>query len=248
MNETLTAPIAEIFASLQGEGLRLGDRQIFVRFAGCPWRCVYCDTPQSLTDAGFPRLRVGDVLERIDALRAPDGPRGVSLTGGEPVLRAEFLEVLLPAIRARGLETHLETSATHPALFKKIARFCDVVAADIKLPSAVGRDFWEEHRAFFELAGAAAFAKLVLTTQTTEEEFNRSLDLLAGLAPVPPLILQPVTAIPTLESRLSHRGASSHEFVRPPSPERVAVFLKNARARLPRVVVVPQMHPVWGVP
>lgn len=248
MSAAPTAPVAEIFSSLQGEGLRLGERQIFLRFAGCPWRCVYCDTPTSLAEAGFPRLTVEDVLARIDALRRADATTGVSLTGGEPVLRADFLAALLPAIKARGLETHLETSATHPALFEKIAPLCDVVAADIKLPSAIGRAFWEEHRDFFQLAGAAAFAKLVLTSNTTDDELARALDLLAGLDPVPPLILQPVTAIAALESRLRARPAEAAAFVRPPSADRVAVFFKTARARLPRVAVVPQMHPVWGVP
>lgn len=248
MTDSPTAPVAEIFSSVQGEGLRLGERQIFVRFAGCPWRCAYCDTPTSLAEAGIPRRGVEDVLARIDGLRAASAPAGVSLTGGEPVLRADFLAALLPAIKARGLETYLETSATHPALFEKIAPLCDVVAADIKLPSAIGRAFWEEHRAFFELAGAAAFAKLVLTSKTTDEEIDRALDLLAGLNPVPPLILQPVTAIAALADRLLNRAAAAAEFVRPPSADRVATFFKSARARLPRVAVVPQMHPVWGVP
>lgn len=248
MSAVATAPVAEIFSSVQGEGLRLGERQIFVRFAGCPWRCDYCDTPMSLSEAGAPRLTTDDVLARIDALRAVDRPAGVSLTGGEPVLRADFLEILLPALKARGLETHLETSATHPALFAKIARFCDVVAADIKLPSAIGRDFWKEHRAFFGLAGAAAFAKVVLTSKTTHDEIDRVLDLLAGLTPVPPLFLQPVTAIAALDGRLSNRTTASAEFIRPPSADRVAVFFKRARSRLPRVDLVPQMHPVWGVP
>jgi organic radical activating enzyme len=168
--------------------------------------------------------------------------------GGEPVLRADFLSVLIPELKSRGLAVHLETSATHPSLFRKIAGFCDVVAADVKLPSAIGRDCWEEHRAFLEMAGDRAFVKVVLTSATTDGEMARVVELLAGLNPVPPLILQPVTALPPLESRRAGTPGAAAQFVRPPTADRVGDFFKTTRARLPRVVVIPQMHPVWGVP
>jgi organic radical activating enzyme len=37
----------EVFSSIQGEGLLVGLRQIFVRFSGCTLTCDYCDTPES---------------------------------------------------------------------------------------------------------------------------------------------------------------------------------------------------------
>ena len=43
----MKAPIIEVFSSIQGEGLLIGRRQIFVRFAGCNLNCNYCDTPES---------------------------------------------------------------------------------------------------------------------------------------------------------------------------------------------------------
>ena len=43
----MDAPIIEIFSSIQGEGLLIGERQIFVRFAGCNLDCTYCDTKNS---------------------------------------------------------------------------------------------------------------------------------------------------------------------------------------------------------
>ena len=36
--------ITEMFSSFQGEGAYTGRRQIFIRFAGCPLSCFYCDT------------------------------------------------------------------------------------------------------------------------------------------------------------------------------------------------------------
>jgi 7-carboxy-7-deazaguanine synthase len=40
----LTANLIEIFSAIQGEGVNVGTRQIFVRFGGCDLRCHYCDS------------------------------------------------------------------------------------------------------------------------------------------------------------------------------------------------------------
>ncbi len=40
----LTANLIEIFSAIQGEGINVGTRQIFIRFGGCDLRCAYCDS------------------------------------------------------------------------------------------------------------------------------------------------------------------------------------------------------------
>lgn len=54
----LTAPIAEIFCSVQGEGLYAGQRQVFLRFAGCNLSCRYCDEPAARDARGAEELAV----------------------------------------------------------------------------------------------------------------------------------------------------------------------------------------------
>ncbi len=44
---SIAAPILEVFASIQGEGLYIGEPQVFLRLGGCPLRCRWCDTPAS---------------------------------------------------------------------------------------------------------------------------------------------------------------------------------------------------------
>jgi hypothetical protein len=37
------APLLEVFASIQGVGRYTGEAQVFLRLAGCPLRCRYCE-------------------------------------------------------------------------------------------------------------------------------------------------------------------------------------------------------------
>jgi len=41
----------EIFTSVEGEGILYGTKTLFVRLAGCPFTCFYCDS----ADTGFPK-------------------------------------------------------------------------------------------------------------------------------------------------------------------------------------------------
>jgi 7-carboxy-7-deazaguanine synthase len=240
--------VVDIFSTLQGEGLYVGQRQIFVRLSGCPWRCRYCDTPHSLEKDGHPSVSLQQVLDKIRELQTARDHGAVSVTGGEPLLQSEFLAALFPAIKDLGLKTYLETSATHPHLFRPLASMCDVVAADIKLPSAIGRPLWAEHEEFLRLAGDRAFVKIVLTAETTTDEIDTAVNLLARLSPVPPLVLQPVTPIPELEGRLQEAESVAVVQVLPPAPAQLVGFWDWARQRLPVVKLIPQMHPVWGLP
>ncbi len=99
--------IAELYASLQGEGLLTGTPSVFVRASGCNLRCHWCDTPFTSWNP------VGDEwgVERIAAAVAATGLRHVVLTGGEPLLFADAVP-LLTALRGNGLHVTVETAGT----------------------------------------------------------------------------------------------------------------------------------------
>ena len=46
--------LVEVFSSIQGEGMLVGHRQVFVRTYGCNLRCTYCDSPETLKESGSP--------------------------------------------------------------------------------------------------------------------------------------------------------------------------------------------------
>ena len=135
----MKAPIIEIFSSFQGEGLLIGERQIFVRFAGCNLNCTYCDTNDSKSTKSGKLMTPEEVCSEIENLLTSDC-KTVSFTGGEPSLYPEFISEVSSKL---DLNIMLETNGTLPDNIDSIKKL-DVVSLDIKLPEHFEGDFdWE---------------------------------------------------------------------------------------------------------
>ena len=132
----MKAPIIEIFSSFQGEGLLIGQRQIFVRFAGCNLNCNYCDTNDSKSEKSGKLMTPQQVTDEINKLLTPDC-RTISFTGGEPSLYPDFINEVS---KLTELNIMLETNGTLPDNIDLIDRL-DMVSLDIKLPEHFDGDF-----------------------------------------------------------------------------------------------------------
>jgi 7-carboxy-7-deazaguanine synthase len=97
--------IIEIFHSIQGEGPQTGIRTSFVRTARCNLRCTWCDTPYSF-GPGKERS-IPSILEEV----ATHQTRHVCLTGGEPLLQKESVD-LVRALSRRRYDTVIETGGS----------------------------------------------------------------------------------------------------------------------------------------
>jgi 7-carboxy-7-deazaguanine synthase len=130
--------IAEIYASIQGEGLLAGQESAFVRASGCNLRCWYCDTPYASWRPEGDDLAVEQIVERVAAL----GCRHVVLTGGEPMLFSELIP-LCDRLHERGLHITIETAGT---LYLPLA--CDLMSISPKLtnssPGELAGPAWRE--------------------------------------------------------------------------------------------------------
>jgi organic radical activating enzyme len=234
------ARIVEIFSSLQGEGLRLGERQIFVRFGGCNLHCDYCDEPETIPIPSGVVWSRERITEKIFSLNRKIAHRSISWTGGEPLLHVAMLEELMPWARGHGLEKYLETNGVLPEALRRVVKYCDTIAMDLKLSSATGRELWSAHREFLRIAPEKTFAKVVLTATSTDAEWRGVIRLMREADLRIPLILQPAT--PVADSRGAGRP------VKPIEPKRALRFLRQARACLKDARLIPQRHPIWKLP
>lgn len=117
--------INEIFHSLQGESSRIGLPTVFVRLAGCPLRCVWCDTEYAFSRGEF--AEVGEVLQQVAAF----GCKTVCVTGGEPLAQKPCLG-LLTALCNAGYSVSLETSGALDVsdVDPRVSKIMDLKAPD----------------------------------------------------------------------------------------------------------------------
>lgn len=248
--------ITEIFSSIQGEGLRMGERHLFVRFKECNLNCSYCDEPfdfvlrpclgRSLSvvegSAQGERykaevLTTKEITRRIIELDKNEGPHSfVSLTGGEPLCYASAFAGLIGELRKQSFRIYLETNGTLPDEFTSVCDLVDVVAMDIKLPSVGGtQELWEEHRRFLSIAKSKEiFVKIVISNAVSIKEFEIACDITSSVSCDIPLVLQPEDS----EFFSDQRG-------------KLLALIRELQAlasrKLSDVRILPRLHKVLGI-
>lgn len=118
--------VAEIYRSVQGEGLLTGVESAFVRASGCNLRCSFCDTPYASWNPEGEDLPVDEVAARVRELEC----RHAVLTGGEPMLFAE-LAPLTTELAAAGIHVTIETAGT-----LDLPVHCDLMSISPKLSNS----------------------------------------------------------------------------------------------------------------
>lgn len=219
--------ITEVFDSVQGEGIYLGERQIFVRFYGCNLNCKFCDTKLESYMEYEPR----ELFEEIQLYNG--NHHSISFTGGEPLMQSDFLKEVLKLTGGTGHRHYLETNGTLVRQLEDVIDYLDIVAMDIKLPSSTGMvNVWGMHRRFLRVASRKeAFVKAIISSSTKEEDLFEAVDIIRENKNQAILILQPNSFEKHLE-QLSKKLEDFKEICR-----------KNKIT----ACVIPQVHKIVGV-
>jgi 7-carboxy-7-deazaguanine synthase len=135
--------ISEIYRSRQGEGFLTGTNSVFVRTSGCNLRCGFCDTPFASWDPEGDQLSIAEIIDQVQVVG--DSARHIVLTGGEPMLPREIVELCQ---QLQALEFHL-TIETAGTIYRELA--CDLMSISPKLinsdpESSRAGDWLEKHR------------------------------------------------------------------------------------------------------
>jgi organic radical activating enzyme len=242
------ANIVEIFSSIQGEGLFTGTPMTFVRFSLCSVGCKWCDTPEALKLCDKCKIESPPQSENFTEIENPISPTRlneelsnfssefISITGGEPLLQADFLSEWLPTVYS-SRRILLETSGIHFNELKNIIDRIHVISMDLKLPSSTGvRPYWKEHAEFLRTAISyhkEIYIKIVVTPHTTDRDLQESIKLISQTNKYLPVFIQP--ASPTLTFNEA-------------TPQRQLESLNRLfNVYLPNVKVAHQMHKQWGI-
>jgi len=120
--------INEIFYSLQGEGFLAGVPSVFVRLAGCPLRCRWCDTKYAWNKESGQRYSTDEIVRTVQQWPC----EFVVITGGEPMVNSD-LPQLARELKSAGKHITIETAGI--AYIPDMP--CDLISISPKLSNSV---------------------------------------------------------------------------------------------------------------
>ena len=197
--------ISELFYSIQGEGKLVGMPSVFVRASGCNLRCWWCDTPYASWEPEGEELSVAQIATRVAAF----GARHVVLTGGEPLIMPDVVE-LCDALKARGHHLTIETAATvYKDLKLDLASLSPKLANSTPLERDGGRFAAAHQRQRMNLPVIQAFIdsapefqlKFVVSSEADLTEIRSILEQLTGVRSDDVLLMPEGTDPATLDAR-----------------------------------------------
>ncbi len=123
--------INEIFYSLQGEGLLAGVPSIFIRLAGGPLRCKWCDTKYAWEKTSGTEYTVAEIIRKIQKFKS----KFVVITGGEPMMDADIVQLTKSL---KDCDKHITIETCGIAYIPDVQ--CDLMSISPKLSNSVPDD------------------------------------------------------------------------------------------------------------
>jgi len=234
------ARVNEIFTSIEGEGIFVGKKTLFIRFSGCHLKCKWCDTKYALPLDSGTEYQIDEIKDLIIRELQPFTYK-VNFTGGEPLLQTDAVIELADFIKKQtNLKTYIESSCFDSELFSKVLPFIDICKIEFKTDDSKVAENEEYDNLLLneikclELAvesNKTTYIKIVVTNSTDLESFkNLVYNISKKIKPsnIVGFIIQPSHGVdqPTVNKLLD-----TYDIVQPIFPE---------------VRVIPQLHKEIG--
>lgn len=234
------ARVSEIFTSIEGEGIFVGKKTMFIRLSGCHLKCRWCDTKYALPLDSGTDYQIDEIKGLIIKELRPFTYK-VNFTGGEPLLQTEAVIELADFVKKQtNVKTYMESSCFDSELFSKVLPYIDICKIEFKTDdSNVVEDEEYDNLLLNEIrclelaveSNKATYIKIVVTNSTNLESFkNLVYKISKRIKPSDILgfIIQPSFGIdqPTVNKLLD-----TYDIVEPMFPE---------------VRIIPQLHKEIG--
>ena len=233
--------LSEVFTSIEGEGILYGTKTLFVRLAGCPFTCFYCDTPESLPLDSGKEYTIMQACNLIDS-SIQGKTYKVNFTGGDPLIQHEAVAELARHVQKKQIPTYLESSCFDSERFRHVLPFIDIVKIEFKTRDSGFVDPGHHSRLIenaikcMELSALdkkTTYIKIVVSSKTATDDFETLITSIFSRLPtgrISGFIIQPVHGVsePPLKLLLE-----LYDLVYP--------YYKEVK-------VVPQLHKIIGAP
>lgn len=233
--------ISEIFGpTIQGEGILIGEPCIFVRTAGCDFRCDWCDSIHAVDTSFRHNWQLYSAIEIFNEIEklSQNKPITIVLSGGNPAIQN-----LEPLIKL-GLNKHYKfTIETQGSIYKEWFNLLDTIVLSPKPPSSKTDTNWQ----IFEQCCSAKVNNLIIKIPIlNEEDYNFAKNLSKEYNNIP-IYLQPVNNTPP--SLICLRDNNEDHNIDLHAIKERFVWLVNhcIKDKWYDVRILPQLHVlIWG--
>jgi len=169
---------------VEGEGILYGTKTLFVRLAGCPFKCFYCDTKDSLPLDSGNEYSLEEACKLIEK-KLEKNTYKVNFTGGDPLIQHDAVAELAKYIQTKKIPTYLESSCFDSDRFNHVLPFIDIIKIEFKTKDSDFVDSKHYERLIDNAmkclkssitSKKTTYVKIVVSSKTKLEDFKDLVD------------------------------------------------------------------------